>query len=429
LIVTPSLRAAITHLEADIVYRARLMETTDQPTMSDLRHADPGEPLPATIIIATAPKDENGALRAILQLGAAYSVGGLLLGQWPIGTTLHLDAHAIVTHAEGPQAHIWNNAHLFQLPPADAAPMLQLIRAASGAPGIDRTSTESSTETNDDRVDAVRLATDKPASSVPGPETHVPDDGELRPVILHVLGPVRLEAAGEPITTGLRRIARDLLVYLALNPRGCTLEQGIDALMPERDLDTGTTMFHTAINNVRKTLRAAVGTREPMFIIHAFGRYHLDPTIIDVDLWQFQTALHKAQHATTDNDRIEALQAIPDLYLGELAEGLYYTWVETERENLRRRATDALTYLARLKQNDQPDQALAILEKAIDHDPYAEALYQELMRLQIRLDRSDSANRTYQLLTNRLADLDTQPTNESQQLHQTARSKARGVSA
>src|SRR5690606_17652433 len=148
---------------------------------------------------------------------------------------------------------------------------------------------------------------------------------------------------GEPITTGLRRIARDLLVYLALNPHGITREQGIDALMPDRDIDTGTTMIHTAINNVRNTLRAATGTREPMFIIHTAGRYHLDPQLIDVDLWHLRSALEEAQHAATDTDRVTALGRIPDLYSGDLADELTYEWAETERERLRRHATDALT--------------------------------------------------------------------------------------
>ena len=142
--------------------------------------------------------------------------------------------------------------------------------------------------------------------------------------------------------------------------------------MPDRDLEAGTTMFHTAINNTRKVLRTATGMREPMFVIHAAGRYRLDPTLIDVDLWQLRSLLEHAQHAETDTDRIETLGRVPDLYTGEFAEDLTFEWAETERERLRRHATDALAYLARLTQNHDPDQALAALEQAIDHDPYAE---------------------------------------------------------
>jgi transposase-like protein len=91
----------------------------------------------------------------------------------------------------------------------------------------------------------------------------VVEEDTPRPIRLCLLGQVRVESGGEPITTGLRRITRDLMAYLALHPAGITREQGVDALMPDRELQAGTTMFHTAISNARKTLREATGLREP----------------------------------------------------------------------------------------------------------------------------------------------------------------------
>lgn len=53
--------------------------------------------------------------------------------------------------------------------------------------------------------------------------------------------------------------------------------------------------------------------------------------------------------------------------------------------------------------------ALTTLEQAITHDPYAEPLYQRIIRLQAALGQPDAARRTYRLLEARLAELDTDP--------------------
>ncbi|GAA4617259.1 hypothetical protein GCM10023195_76980 [Actinoallomurus liliacearum] len=422
LVITASLTAAITHLEAEIIHRARLMETTDAPDVPALREADPGEPLPAIILITTAPTSGE-ALQAILQLGRPYDVGGLLLGDRAAGTTLTLAADGTITRATGPETDLWTGAQFFHLPATDAGTMLQVIQTANGAPEPATPTPPVSTPPAatppeaKDTAQAPQAAPNKPTAvktPSPGAEGDAP---VARPVQLRLLGAVRVEASGELIATGLRRIARDLLAYLALHPDGITRDQGIDALMPDRDPDAGTTMLHTAINNVRKTLRAATGLRQPMFINHEAGRYRLDPTLIDVDLWRLQAALHQAHKATSDANRITALQQIPDLYTGELADDLTYEWAETERERLRRHATDALAHLARLLKDDHPEQALTVLEHAIEHDPYAEPLYQDLMRHQTHLGRPDAVRRTYQLLANRLADLDVEPTDETHRLH------------
>ena len=426
LLVPRSLAAATIQLEAEFVHRARLMEATDQPDVSSLRINEPGEPLPAVVLIAAVP-DSSDALRAILQLGRPYCIGGLLLGEWSDGTTVHVTADGTIDQAHGQDAAVWTGARLFHVTPTDASGMLQTIRTAHGAPDPEpasgTTASPSAPKANDSKPSPATAPTGAPASPAgttmaPAPPRPPGESGEQdpRPVQLHLLGPIRIEVSGQPVTTGLRRITRELLTYLALHPAGITREQGIDALMPDRDLDAGTTMFHTAINNTRKVLRTLTGTREPMFVIHAEGRYRLDPTLIDADLWQLQSLLEHAQRTKTDTDRIETLARVPDLYTGEFAEDLTFEWAEAERERLRRNATDALAYLAHLTQNDHPEQALAALEQAIDHDPYAEPLYQAVMRTQARLGHTDAVRRSYQLLKNRLADLDTEPTEPTHRL-------------
>lgn len=417
LTLTSSLEAAIAHLEAEFIHRARLMETLDVPDVPALRSADPGEPLPGLILVTSASTTCGEGLQAIVRLGRRYCVGALLLGDGHATTTLTLAADGAVAQVRGPETDNWSDARLFHLTPADTGAMIRTIQTANGAPEPPSPPEAAHHAASGPDQSPRTVPAERTVTHTSHRQATSATETASQPVRLRLLGAVRIEAAGTPIATGLRRIARDLLTYLALHPDGVTRDQGIDALMPDRDLDTGTTMIHTAINNARKTLRRTTGLSEPMFIIHTGGRYQLDPELFDVDLWQLQTTLHDAQRATTETARIKILQEVPQLYAGELAEDLTYEWAETERERLRRQATDALAHLARLLTDTHPDQALAALEHAIHHDPYAEPLYRDVMDLQARLGRLDAVRRTYRLLTNRLADLDTEPSDETHQLH------------
>jgi DNA-binding SARP family transcriptional activator len=297
---------------------------------------------------------------------------------------------------------------LFHLSLSEVAQMLGVIRTARGA---DEPTPAPASDRPGDGKQARKLG---PAPRLPEPpKTRTT---EQHPVQIHLLGPTRVDVDGAPIATGLRRISKALLAYLALHPEGVTREQGVEALWPDRDPQAGATMFHTAVNNVRTTLRKTTGLREPVFITYTDGRYHLDPQLIDIDLWHVLDALHTAANTEDEPQKITALRRVAEAYTGELAEDVTYEWAELERERFRRSAIDGLVYLAGLIQADHPDQALAALEQAISHDVYSEPIYRSVMRLQARLGRIDAARRTYRLLENHLADIDADPSPETEQL-------------
>ncbi|MFI0354254.1 BTAD domain-containing putative transcriptional regulator [Actinomadura sp. 9N407] len=395
-----TLGAAITHLEAEIIHRARLLETTETPDLASLLATDPGEPLPTLLVLATTPEPATNALHAVLQLGRRYGIGGLFCGPRPTGTTAHITDNGTVTSADGPHANALNGARLFHLSPDDATDMLHTLHTATGQP--EPAPAEPAAET----APAARL--------VPPPRST--DQAQPALVELQLLGPVQLHTADGPINTGLRRSSRSLLTYLALHPNGVSRDQGTAALWPDHDPDTATTMFHTAISNTRKILRQATGLREPMFIIHAASHYRLDPHLTDSDLWRLTTTLEHARQATNDTERTQALQPLPSLYTADFATDQIHEWAEAHREYLRRTVVDALAHLAQLTQDDHPDQALATLEHALRHDPYSEHLHRNIMKLQAHLGRPDAVRRTYQLLTTRLAELDTEPDDQTHQL-------------
>ncbi|TDD67148.1 hypothetical protein E1293_38320 [Actinomadura darangshiensis] len=410
LVVLPDLDMALRHLETEILHRARMMSEHDVPDVSELRNADPAEPLPTVILISATdhPPRFIHALETVLHLAGRYGIGGLFLGPWPAGTSCRIDTNGRVLHTEGSYADTWANAQLFRLTATDTADLLHTIRSGHGA------------KTPTPGPPAQPRAPEFDEHSAPAPTPlkppHPKNEPSPLPVQLRIFGPVNVEIAHVKVTTGLRRISRDLLAFLALHPEGATREQTIDAIWPDRDLDSGSTMFHTAVNNTRQTLRKATSLREPMFITHAAGRYQLDANLIDVDLWHFLHTLDAASHANDDSGRIPALRLLADLYTGELADDLTYEWAERERERIRRTAIDALVRLAHILQADDPDDALTVLEQAFDHDPTSEALASDLMRLQARLGHLDAVRRTHRLLAYRLNDLDIDPSPETDQL-------------
>jgi DNA-binding SARP family transcriptional activator len=118
-------------------------------------------------------------------------------------------------------------------------------------------------------------------------------------------------------------------------------------------------------------------------------------------------ALRDAERATSDTDRAAALRRAVDAYDGALAEGSDYEWIEVHREGIRRQALDA--HLALAAATADPTRALAVLEAAMSHDPYAEPAYQQAMRAHAALGHPDEIRALRRRLTRRLEEIDAEP--------------------
>jgi DNA-binding SARP family transcriptional activator len=231
-----------------------------------------------------------------------------------------------------------------------------------------------------------------------------------------VLGPLRITAKGHEIGTGLRK-ARELLAFLAVHgASGATAEAVSEALWPGSPPGHGTSQRNIALRKARELLRRATGLTTPMWINLSAGRYRLDPALIDVDLWQFQPALEAARAAPDDQARLAACQQAVSYYRGPLADGAGYEWAEPYAETARRRALDAYARIAEILKPADPEQALAVLETALTHDPYNEYTYLQIMRLQAEAGRPDAVRRTLQLLEARLGELSITPGASTRQL-------------
>jgi DNA-binding SARP family transcriptional activator len=312
---------------------------------------------------------------------------------------VHIEDDGHITTASGADTASWEGLRLFHLAVDDAHQVLNVIRGAHGA--------------EPDEGSTPEHAPEEPPVEVPPPEAEAP--GEERAQI-RVLGSPAIVVDGKELTTGLRGKARELLTYLALNSDGVTRDAALEALWPDAPHKQAVQNFHAAVQDVRRALRRATGRANEDFITIATDRYRIDARLVAVDLWRFRRALHQASNASGDNTRVALLQEAVDAYQGPLAAEQGYDWVEPEREALRRQAVDALVHLAGLVEREEPERAIAALERAKNIDRYAEEIYQRTMILQARLGRPDAVRRTHRLLETNLEELSADPSEETKKL-------------
>ncbi|WP_330440492.1 LysM peptidoglycan-binding domain-containing protein [Micromonospora sp. NBC_00821] len=229
-------------------------------------------------------------------------------------------------------------------------------------------------------------------------------------VDVRVLGGARI--MDMDTTTPLRAKALELLVYLVVQDGEAAQDNILDDLLPDAPASKAPHRLHTYVSALRKTLVLTGGPAT--YLTHPSRRYALNRDALDTDLWRMRAALRDAALATTDNDRTAALQRAVDAYDGTLADGFDYEWIEAYREGIRRQALDA--HLALAAATPDPTQALAVLEAAMRHDPYAEASYQQAMRAHASLGHLEQIRSLPRALTLRLDEIDAEPSEDTLRL-------------
>ncbi|MGH3869788.1 MAG: DUF4062 domain-containing protein [Pseudonocardiaceae bacterium] len=258
--------------------------------------------------------------------------------------------------------------------------------------------------------DAANTGTDNGAE----PTHHQP------PLSLKVLGRVALihtnEDTQRDLTAALTPKQREVLVYLAINRNGARREALAEAIWPDSPRARPFNSLYSTLSLLRRNLSKATGDQLSEITRNDDGRYHLDPTLVTVDHWQFHDALRARRRATTDAERLDALHQVTELYRGGLAEDLSTEWIEAPREATRRDALDALGVLIRALDDRDPQRRLDLLERARVLDPYNESVYRDIIRTQALFGQHESIPRTLTLLTTTLAELDQHPSNETTKL-------------
>lgn len=219
---------------------------------------------------------------------------------------------------------------------------------------------------------------------------------------LRLLGPPGLERDGQPqhLTT---RKALALLAFLSVEREGATRSQLIELLWPENSEELARASLRQEISRLGKLLGPA---------LQKVGQHvlRLEPSLIQVDLWEFEEALAAQAYR----------KALP-LYRGSFLQGLqpretasFEHWLGQVRAEIQQYYLHGLQELARWEEaQGNLSEALALWRQAIAADPLAEQFYLEAMRLcEAQGDRVGALRLYRSLEQNLLQELGVQPSPE-----------------
>ncbi len=414
-------------VEAERIARTRRLAGVDAPDAERFRIENPENPLPALLVLLDDLSDESlGRWSALLDGAPRLGIAILFLTDNPAATgRLVLDIERTVITAEPADlAERLGGVALFGLEAGEAVELLQAVNEANQENDEDGWDEPGApiTALHPDGTDHAEQTT---PGEEPWPETAVElaasEDRArpVRPLVVEVFGPLRITAFGQPVTTGLRARAQTLLAWALLRPEGATIDEIVDALWPDTAADRVLKQFWHPLGDLRTYFRGP--HKETLDVLEKVGEhYRPNPAEITCDLWDFQAALADAARASDDQTARTGLHRAVDAFHGDLLAGSAERWVEPVRQDLHRRAVDAHLRLAELEDRaGRPDAAVAVLERIIDLDRYAEEPYRRLMALHAAHGRRDAVTATWQLLQRRLADLDVDVDDATARLYRT----------
>ncbi|WP_434739331.1 transcriptional regulator [Micromonospora sp. SH-82] len=329
--VVDTVEAALTAIESRLLHRSRILDehaTTDLDSPPE--RAPDAAPLPPVVLITEAPPPGAGVrAKTALVLGEDLHVTALLLGEWEHGTTITVTPTGHHDSTPGSSAETLP-ARLPVLEPVTAIQILTTLREAqTGEPPAPPPVALSTVALHTSRTGSTPADTES-ALQPDAASTSEADAGRAR---LCVLGPPRIEgitAEGRP----LRAKALELAVYLAVHPDGATTRDVGEYLEPDARLSQADQRVHTNASNLRHVLgRAGTADTKNAYVIKSSGRYRLDPTTVDVDVWRLRDLMRTATIATGPHRR-ELLTAACALYTAPLAEGQNYEWLQPHRETV-----------------------------------------------------------------------------------------------
>jgi DNA-binding SARP family transcriptional activator len=208
------------------------------------------------------------------------------------------------------------------------------------------------------------------------------------------------------ITPNRGKTQMEVLVNAAVNRDGQSRAAAAAALWPDTNIERPTNTY----NSYRTRLRAMITERTNGVITELIqdnedGTCQLHPDLVQVDYWEFLDAIESTAPVP---ERARAYLNAVKNYRGALAVNIDAEWINEVRDQTQTAALRAAIDLAHdlAHNHDDPDTAVAILDKAITFDPHNEPIYQQLLLLLRKLRRRDAAMQRYQALEKALYRLD-----------------------
>lgn len=432
--------ATMDALEAELIRRGRLHEGHNASSFADYRQENPDDAIPLLVVISHDTLTDVDRWQALLAAGRTFGVTAIHLGPTPPGAAVSLAFDADYIVDDGPVPPGLGGATLFHLNVADTRHALAVTYAALHDPVINDDEPDSpivdvagheepEQQLHEPYPELTAVPPAQPPAQPPSQpaslatldsEDEVVSATPPRRLRVSLLGTLQISVDGEPIRTGLFKAAREILAFFLLHPRGATMDTAAAFLWPDTDPDKISTRWWNNVNNLRTTLRAALGDEQLQVLIKDGPLYRIEDNLLDLDLDTVEHAFTAAQQAHDTHAEQRWLERVGQTYQGDLLAGLPYEWVEPLRFDLRRRTLDALARLATLHRTQgRTAQAVQVLEQAITIDPYAEEFYRQAMQMLMTAGEPERARRLYRQLSERLAELDAEPDDVTEQiLHQ-----------
>jgi nucleoid-associated protein YgaU/DNA-binding SARP family transcriptional activator len=432
---TSGLTDALTIVDELLIERRRLLDQHGAADPADLHVTDPYHPpMPPAVLIAEAPPAKLQArLTTSLQLGAPLQVSAVLLGHWPAGKTITVQNDGAITDDDSDNPAD-DQPRLAILDPPTTVQLLQVLSEAhTGQPAA--TAAHEPAATPGASADGGRTAdtgtapaTDASAPPVPPPGAETGDTPAAhadtaaararRPAAararIRVLGaPAVLDRDGNPVP-GLRHHAAGLLIYLAVHRDGANLPDIMEAFWPTATIRRASERLSTEVAGLRRSIRqAAAADKTIQPVVNTGSRYHLDPDLLDIDLWTMLDTLSRTAGAADPAARITALREAIAADTGPLGDGYDYDWLEQHREQYRRHAIQARLQLAGLLAASDPTQAAELTRAAADLNPYSEDLARQAMQAAACAGKGDVVAAVLERLRVALVEIDEEPSTQT----------------
>ncbi|MEX2555566.1 MAG: BTAD domain-containing putative transcriptional regulator [Actinomycetota bacterium] len=401
--------AILQSIQAEFVRRAHLFQ---QEGVEDIwehlaTHSD--EQLPALVLVVSDPPPAmRGLIEAICSQAQRFGGAIIALGWRPAGSlniTAESDALDVETDLDVPA----------KLAPfiLDESAMQEALRLVSRAAEDEREEVPPELDDPGDHRSIVLPRNSVQPHELPSraeclAPTPPPDVPAVR-----CFGSFQVSRDGRVRQKGWLKKSRELLAYLVAHPDGAPKERICDELWPGDDPPQY--FLDKALSTVRVQVRVANDPR--MYLVKVEEAWRLEEGSWWVDAFEFARLAKEAERGDVARSVKKLRQAVA-LYRGNFCDELSYPWAEPIRERYRSMFTRAAARLAEiLTEVGENEEALEVLERAIEVDVLCEDLWRRAMLVESALGRRAAATERYNKLRQLLAtELDVEADPETQRI-------------
>jgi DNA-binding SARP family transcriptional activator len=411
-------------LQGEFVRRSRLFSEGGVDDVWDHLAHHPEERLSAALIISAEPPPAlRSTVEGVGQQSPLVGAGFIALGWEAQGSQLLATAEEKELRTDLPGFGVLRPLLLTQ---AVAREAIETIQRAHPKPDVSEAEAgaEEAAENDSEREASIvetapaDIEGDSDVGSYPV-EIVTPTGGLAPPpetVAIRCLGPLEVSRGTRVLRKGWRTKSLELLAYLVANPGGASRDRIVEELWPEIDPQQGNELFYVVTSAIRGRLRA--GDDLTPYVEKQGEVYCLQDGEWWIDVWEFEENVKAARRSVASPAATEKLRSAIELYQGEFCAEKYYPWAEPVRERLRALFVQTSAYLADSLSNlGEHEEALSVLEGAIEADPISEDLCRRAMAMDASLGRRSAALTRYRKLEATLdRDLAVEPDPETQAL-------------